>query len=66
MLKMGTDLKIDIYNDLFIIYFFYKCKAKQLEFLTEKEFETGLHALDVYKFSDLKSKYKIYIYNLLF
>lgn len=66
MLKMGTDLKIDIYNDLFIIYFFYKCKAKQLEFLTEKEFETGLCALGAYKFSDLKSGYKINIYNLLF
>lgn len=56
MLKMGKELKIDIYNDLFIVYFFYECNAKQLDFLTEKEFEAGLSGLNVSTFSDLKKK----------
>lgn len=66
MIKMGKDLNIDIYNDLFIIYFFCRCNAKQLDFLTLKEYETGLNYIGIDKFSDLKKKYEIYLNDLTF
>lgn len=56
MLKMGQELNIDIYNDLFIIYFLYKCDAKQIDCITETEFSKGLYNLDVKNFKELKTK----------
>lgn len=56
MIKMGNDLNIDIYNDLFIIFFLYKCDAKQIDCITETEFSKGLNNLYVKNFKELKSK----------
>ena len=56
MIKMGKDLNIDIYNDLFIIFFLYKCDAKQIDCITETEFSKGLNNLYVKNFKELKSK----------
>ena len=42
--KMGKTLAIDIYTDIFITYFAYKCGSKQLEFITEPEYIKGLKA----------------------
>ena len=51
MEKMGKTLGIDIYTDIFITYFFYKCNAKSMEEITEKEYITGLTNFNC---SDLK------------
>lgn len=56
MLKMGKDLNIDIYDDLFIIFFLYKCDAKQIDCITDTEFTKGLNNLNVKNFKELKSK----------
>lgn len=56
MIKMGKDIGIkDIYSDLFLIYFFFLCKAKQIDFLTEEEFASGLSALNVKEFKNVKN-----------
>lgn len=44
MVKIGEDLGIDIYTDMFFPYFLYKCKAKKLEEITLNEYKTGLNA----------------------
>ena len=43
MVKIGQDLGIDIYTDMFFPYFLYKCKAKKLEEITLNEYKTGLN-----------------------
>ena len=43
LLKIGTDLKIDIYTHMFFPYFFYLCKAKNLEKITKTEYKNGLN-----------------------
>ena len=35
---MGKKLDIDIYTDILLILFAYKCGANQIEFITEKEY----------------------------
>lgn len=47
MVKMGEDLGIDIYTDMFLPYFLYKCKAKKLEEITLQEYKSGLLAFNV-------------------
>ncbi len=42
--KMGKTLGIDIYTDIFITYFSYKCESKQLDFITEAEYIKGMKA----------------------
>lgn len=48
MVKMGKDLGIDIYTDMFLPYFLFKCKAKKLEEITFQEYKTGLSSFKVY------------------
>ena len=54
--KMGKNLGIDIYNDIFITYFIYKCGAISLECITEPEFTQGMKALKCNTMDDLKKK----------
>ncbi len=54
--KMGKTLGIDIYTDIFITYFAYKCEAKQLDFITESEYIKGLTSLKCNTLTDVKNK----------
>ena len=54
--KMGKTLGIDIYTDIFITYFAYKCGAKQLEFITENEYLKGLKFFKCNTLVDVKNK----------
>jgi hypothetical protein len=54
--KMGKTLGIDIYTDIFITYFVYKCGSKQLEFITESEYMQGMKAFKCNTLNDVKSK----------
>ncbi len=54
--KMGKALGIDIYTDILMTYFSFKCGAKQMEFITEKEYIQGLKALKCNELSELKNK----------
>ena len=54
--KMGKTLGIDIYTDIFITYFAYKCGAKQLEFITESEYLNGLKFFKCNTLTDVKNK----------
>ena len=47
LLKIGKDLKIDIYTHMFFPYFFYLCKAKNLEKITKDEYKNGLNFFHV-------------------
>ena len=42
MEKMGKTLGIDIYTDIFITYFFFRCGCKKMEEVTELEYINGL------------------------
>ena len=54
--KMGKTLGIDIYTDIFMTYFVYKCGAKQMEFITEKEYIQGIKALKCNTLAEVKNK----------
>ena len=54
--KIGKTLGIDIYTDIFITYFAYKCGAKQLEFITESEYLNGLKFFKCNTLTDVKNK----------
>ena len=54
--KMGDTLGIDIYTDIFITYFAYKCGTKQLEFITEQEYINGMKAFKCNTLNDVKNK----------
>ena len=54
--KMGKTLGIDIYTDIFITYFAYKCGSKQLEYITEPEYMQGLKAFKCNNLNEVKSK----------
>ena len=47
MIKIGKDLNIDIYTNMFIPYFFYKCSAKKLDEVTKSEYNKGLNYFKV-------------------
>ena len=54
--KMGKTLGIDIYTDIFITYFVYKCGGKQLEFITEKEYLQGIKYFKCNTLQEVKNK----------
>jgi hypothetical protein len=54
--KMGKTLSIDIYTDIFMTYFVYKCEAKQMEFITESEYIKGLKAFRCNTLEEVKKK----------
>ena len=54
--KMGKTLGIDIYMDIFMTYFVYKCGAKQMEFITESEYIKGLKNLKCNTLEEVKKK----------
>ena len=56
MEKMGTTLEIDIYTDIFITYFFYRCNCQSIEEVSESEFIKGLRYFDSNSLNDVKSK----------
>jgi hypothetical protein len=56
MEKMGTTLEIDIYTDIFITYFFFKCNCQSIEEVSESEFIKGLRNFDSNSLNDVKSK----------
>ena len=57
--KMGKTLGIDIYTDIFITYFAYKCGARQLEFITEREYLQGMNYFRCNSLADVKEKIMI-------
>ena len=54
MERMGTTLGVDIYTDMFITFFFYKCGCKTLEEVTEDEYVRGLTAFNCNSLKDVK------------
>ena len=54
--KMGKTLGIDIYNDIFITYFVYKCKSKTIDFITEDQYIEGLTAFKCNTLQELKGQ----------
>lgn len=54
--KMGKTLGIDIYTDVFMVYFAYKCDSKNLEYITEKEYINGLKAFKCNTLNEVKNK----------
>ena len=54
--KMGKTLGIDIYNDIFITYFFYKCKSYDAEEITEEQYIEGLTAFKCNTLNEVKNK----------
>ena len=56
MERMGTTLGIDVYTDMFITFFFYKCGCKSLEEVSEDEYVRGLTAYNCNTLKDVKSK----------
>ena len=54
--KMGKTLGIDIYNDMFITYFAYKCKSKTLEYITEDQYIEGMTAFKCNTLNEVKGK----------
>lgn len=56
MEKMGKALGIDIYTDLFITYFFFKCGCKKMEEVLENEFITGLKYFQCNTLKEVKNQ----------
>ena len=56
MEKMGKVLNIDIYTDIFITYFFYKCGCKSMDGVTEQEYIKGLKNCYVNSLDELVPK----------
>ena len=54
--KMGKTLGIDIYTDVFMTYFLFKCGATTIDYITEAEYMTGLKALKCNTLNDVKNK----------
>lgn len=57
MIKMGKALNLDIYSDLFMPYFFYKCGCFDVGKCSLQEYAAGLSALRRKTFQDLKNDY---------
>ena len=53
---MGTTLGVDIYTDMFITFFFYKCGCKSLEEVSEDEYIRGLTAYNCNTLKDVKNR----------
>ena len=56
MEKLGKKLGIDIYTDIFITYFFFKCGCKRMEEVSENEFITGLKYFQSNTLKDIKKQ----------
>ena len=56
MEKMGKVLGIDIYTDIFITYFFYKCGCKSMEEVTEQEYINGIKKFQVNSLKEVVPK----------
>ena len=56
MTKMGQILEIDVYSDIFITYFFYRCNFKNYGEVTLDEYLKGLASFDVNSLSEVKSQ----------
>ena len=54
--KMGKTLGIDIYNDIFITYFVFKCGANTLEYITEDQYLQGMKAFKCNALTEVKNK----------
>ena len=54
--KMGKTLGIDIYNDMFITYFVYKCGADSSEYITEDQYMQGMKAFKCNSLTEVKNK----------
>ena len=54
--KMGKTLGIDIYSDIFITYFVYKCNSKTIEYITEDQYIEGLKAFKCNTLNEIKNK----------
>jgi len=52
--KMGKTLGIDIYNDIFITYFAYKCKTKTLDYINEDQYIEGMKAFKCNTLDEVK------------
>ena len=53
---MGKTLGIDIYNDIFITYFVFKCGANTLEYITEDQYLQGMKAFKCNALTEVKNK----------
>ena len=54
---MGTAIEIDIYSDLFMPYFFYKCESSENGVCTLDEYSRGLIYFKRKTFKELKNDY---------
>ena len=54
--KMGKTLGIDIYNDIFITYFAYKCKSQTLDYINEEQYMEGMKAFQCNTLNEVKNK----------
>ena len=54
--KMGKTLGIDIYSDIFMTYFVFKCGASNLEFITEDQYMNGMKGLKCNTLNEVKDK----------
>ena len=54
--KMGKTLGIDIYTDIFMTYFVFKCGSCNLEFITEDQYMQGMRALKCNTLNEVKDK----------
>jgi len=50
------DLDIDLYEDIFITYFLYRCNCKKFAEVTLAEFATGMQSFEAQTAKDVKSK----------
>ena len=51
---MAEVLKIDLFSDLFLVYFMFHCKAKDNQSLTANEYANGLRAFGVSSIKSIK------------
>ena len=54
--KMGKTLGIDIYNDMFITYFVYKCNSKTVDYITEDQYIEGMKAFRCNTLNEIKGQ----------
>ena len=56
MEKMGKTLEIDIYTDIFITYFFFRCDCKNMESVSETEYLQGLEYFNCNTLEEVKNQ----------
>lgn len=55
-IKMGKTLGIDIYTDIFMTYFAFKCGCENMEFIKENEYIKGLQSFGANNLGEVKNK----------